>query len=155
MADGGERVNEEKKRFSPPAVGGSSLLVIFAVLCLTVFALLSMSTVQADRRLSDASAQAVRDYYEADAQAEEILARLRRGEVPDGVTVTELALSSGEGDGWPAAQYVCPISDTQVLRVQVVFPHGLGDEYKILRWQAVFADEWVPDDQINVWDGNS
>ena len=50
---------EDKKRFSPPVVGGSSLLVIFAVLCLTVFALLSLSTVRADVRLSEASAQAV------------------------------------------------------------------------------------------------
>ena len=49
----------ERQRFSPPAVGGSSLLVIFAVLCLTVFAMLALSTVQANGRLSDASAEAV------------------------------------------------------------------------------------------------
>ena len=47
----------KEKRFSPPAVGGISLLVVFAVLCLTVFALLSLTTVQADVRLYDASAQ--------------------------------------------------------------------------------------------------
>ena len=41
---------------STPTVGGSSLLVIFAVLCLTVFALLSLSTVQAEKRMADASA---------------------------------------------------------------------------------------------------
>ena len=147
-------MNEEKKRFSPPAVGGSSLLVIFAVLCLTVFALLSMSTVQADKRLADASAQAVRGYYDADAAAEAILAQLRRGEIPDGVTVTELHLSDGEGAGGLAAQYACPISDTQVLRVGVLFPEGLGDSYEIRVWQAVYTAEWDPDDSITVWDGN-
>ena len=47
-----------KQSFPIPAVGGSSLLVIFAVLCLTVFALLGLSTVQADIRLADASARA-------------------------------------------------------------------------------------------------
>ena len=57
---------EQKKKFSPPAVGGISLLVVFAVLCLTVFALLSLTTVQADVRLADASVQAVEDYYAAD-----------------------------------------------------------------------------------------
>ena len=46
----------DKQKVTLPAIGGSSLLVIFAVLCLTVFALLSLSTVQADNRLSDASA---------------------------------------------------------------------------------------------------
>lgn len=48
----------KEDRFSPPAVGGISLLVAFAVLCLTVFALLSLSTVQAQKRLSDASHKA-------------------------------------------------------------------------------------------------
>ena len=52
-------MGNKKERVAVPAIGGSSLLVIFAVLCLTVFALLSLSTVQAGDRLSDASADAV------------------------------------------------------------------------------------------------
>ena len=53
---------DERKQaeLSPPPVGGASLLVVFAVLCLTVFALLSLSTVRANGRLSEASAQADR-----------------------------------------------------------------------------------------------
>ena len=43
---------DERRDSFPPAVGGSSLLVIFAVLCLTVFALLTLSTAAADSRLS-------------------------------------------------------------------------------------------------------
>ena len=72
---------DERKQaeLSPPPVGGASLLVVFAVLCLTVFALLSLSTVRANGRLSEASAQAVADYYAADCAAQEILARLRAG----------------------------------------------------------------------------
>jgi hypothetical protein len=129
----------EKERFSPPAVGGSSLLVIFAVLCLTVFALLGLSTVQADGRLSDASANAVSAYYAADCQAETILAQLRAGEVPEGVTV--------QGDVYA---YTCPISDTQALEVEVQLD---GTEYTILRWQAVSTVEWQSDTNLDVWDG--
>ena len=77
--------SKPRERFSPPAVGGISLLVVFAVLCLTVFALLALTTVQADNRLADASAKAVTDYYAADCRAQEILARLRNGERPEGV----------------------------------------------------------------------
>lgn len=81
----------ERKRegMTPPALGGSSLLVAFAVLALTVFALLSLSTVQADVRLADASAQAVSDYYAADCEAQEILARLRSGETVEGLKALE------------------------------------------------------------------
>ena len=60
---------------TPPAVGGSSLLVIFVVLCLTIFAVLGLSSVQAEGRLSTASADAVYGYYAADSEAEEILAK--------------------------------------------------------------------------------
>ena len=80
---------KDKTAMTPPVVGASSLLVIFAVLCLTIFALLSISTVQANGRLSDHAVNAVMNYYEADAQAESILAKLRAGEKPDGVVQEE------------------------------------------------------------------
>ena len=134
----------ERERFSPPAVGGGSLLVIFAVLCLTVFALLSLSTVQADGRLSDASTKAVTAYYAADCQAEDILARLRDGELPEGVTVSV----SPEGDTYA---YECPISDTQTLAVEVRLE---GADYTVLRWQAVSAADWPADETLDLWDGD-
>ena len=129
----------DKERFSPPVVGGTSLLVIFAVLTLTVFALLSLSTVQAGHRLGSAAAQNVHGYYQADCQAETILARLRQGEVPRGVT--------RDGDCF---SYICPISDTQELWVEV---EVRGSDYNILRWQAVSTVPWQPDDSLTVWDG--
>ena len=73
---------KKDQRIAVPVIGASSLLVIFAVLCLTVFALLSLNTVMAEKRMADASAQAVAAYYEADLEAEKIFARLRSGETP-------------------------------------------------------------------------
>lgn len=131
---------QDKGRMPMPAVGGSSLLVIFAVLCLTVFALLSLSTVQAGGRLSDHAAQAVLDYYQADSEAEQILACLRRGEVPDGV--------EDVGDG--LYRYACPISDTQTLQVEVRLQ---GADYTVLRWQAVSTADWQAEEDLKVWDG--
>ena len=130
----------EKERFSPPAVGGSSLLVIFAVLCLTVFALLGLSGVQAGGRLSDASAQAVSAYYDADCRAEEILAALRQGVVMEGVR--------READGIYA--YTCPISDTQALEVRVRLD---GEDWSVLRWQAVSTARGEADESLDLWDG--
>lgn len=136
-------MTDEKRRFSPPAVGGSSLLVIFAVLCLTVFAMLSLSTVLADERLRSSSADAVTEYYAADFEAENILSTLRSGEIPENVELTEDLV----------AKYSCPISNTQSLFVEVKFYGGIGDNYKILRWQAVYTADWRPDNKINVWTG--
>ena len=133
----------EKRTFSPPVVVGAvSLLTIFAVLGLTVFALLSLSTVQADERLSDKSFAAVAGYYAADCAAEEILAQLRAGEVPEGVTAY----------GGGLYRYGCPISDTQTLAVEVAVE---DTDYTIIRWQARSTAEWVADDSLPVWDGGS
>ena len=128
---------KQRLSLSPPTVGASSLLVIFAVLCLTVFALLSVSSVQADTRLGNASRDAISDYYEADKQAEIILSQLRRGEIPPGVT---------ERDG--IYTYACPLSDTQALAVEVTLQRT---EYTILRWQVVSTVTWQPDETLPVW----
>ena len=135
---------ERKTRFTPPVAGGSSLLVIFAVLCLTVFALLGLSTVQAGSRLSQVSAQNVAAYYEADCQAEEVFARLRAGELPEEVLPCPCAGTEGY-------VYTCPISDTQQLSVEL---HVRNGEWTVLRWQAESIAQWTESDApLDLWDG--
>lgn len=131
----------KRERIVLPAVGGCSLLVSFAVLCLTVFALLCLSKVQADRRLSDAAAQTVSAWYEADLAAEEILACLRSGELPEDVTV--------DGDIY---SYICPISETQQLHVEVQCVNG---NWEILNWKAVSVTQWDENASLTVWDGET
>ena len=128
----------DEKRFSPPVVGISSLLVIFTVLCLTVFALLSLSTVQAEKRLSQSSAQAVENYYRADCQAETIFAQLRAGALP-----REVTLAQG------VYRYSVPIGEELALQVELT---RVGDCWTVLRWQAL-APERELVDGLPVWDG--
>lgn len=130
-------MNKENQKTAIPVVGACSLLVIFAILCMTVFSLLGLSNVRADQRLSDIRSQAVMDYYWADCQAEEILARLRIGQIPHGVII----------DG-AVCQYTCPISSTQELQVEV----HCGD-WTVLRWQIVSTVPWQADESLTVWDG--
>lgn len=121
-------MNKREKRsgFSFPVVGGTSLLVMFAVLCLITFAVLSLSTVKAGDRLGEASAEAVMEYYVADYEAERILAQLRSGILPEGVVF--------EGNVYG---YSCPVSETQCLQVSV---QKVGEDWKVLRWMVV--TEW-------------
>lgn len=118
-------------------VGGSSLLVIFSVLCLTVFALLTLSTVKADIRIADASIQSIKEYYRADCEAETILAELRRGTVLEGV----------EKDGNLYA-YSCKVSDTQVLSVIAEVEE---ESYTIYQWKVILTEQWSPEEYIKVW----
>ena len=123
---------------SVPAIGANSLLVIFAVLCLTVFALLSLSTVLAEKRLADASAQTVQAYYAADLQAEEIFARLRMGEKVDGV----------QTDGTHFF-YSCPVTAHQMLEVEL---EKEDDGWRVCRWQVIAQSEPISE-TLPVWDG--
>ena len=132
-------MDRAEQKVQSPMVGGSSLLVIFAVLCLTVFALLGFSTVQADKRLEQISVQAVEDYYAADTQAERILAQLRNGQTPAGVQLRDGIYS-----------YCCRISDNQAIQVQV-----RAEDWKVLRWQSVSTIHWTESDSLQVWDGES
>lgn len=128
----------------PAAVGGSSLLVIFAVLCLTVFALLTLSTAAADGRLSQEAAEAVEVYYQADSQAEALWARLRAGERPEEVTET------AEDAGSTLYEYTVPISQGQELRVSLRLEEG---SWTVVQWQAVSTVDWRADEDLEVWDG--
>lgn len=125
-------------RMSAPAIGGCSLLVIFAVLCLTVFALLSLSTAQAEKRMSDASMQAVTAYYAAELEAEQIFARLRAGENVPGV--------------WENAglySHSCPISEHQVLEVEL---ENKENTWRVCRWQVIARSEAISE-TLPVWNG--
>ena len=123
-------MKKKDRDIQPPAVGSSSLLVAFA--------LLSLSTVQAEKRLSQSSAQAVESYYRADCQAEEIFARLRSGELPKEVT-----LSQG------VYRYSLPIGENLALQVELT---RAGDRWTVLRWQTM-APETELDDGLPVWNG--
>lgn len=131
----------KKTTFSPPAVGGSSLLVIFGVLCLTVFSLLTLTTAQSSKRLSDSAAQAESAYYEADLQAELLFAQIRSGETLDQVR--------WEGD---FCSYSVPISDHQTLQVQL---ERTGQGWRVLRWQACITSLPAADQPLSLWDGTT
>ncbi|MDO5445753.1 MAG: hypothetical protein Q4F31_09070 [Eubacteriales bacterium] len=112
--------------------GATSLMVIFAVLCLAVFSVLTLSTVLADSRLEATANKSVTAYYRADAAAEEALAELR---------------ANGE-EG--LHEYSVPVSDTQRLDVRVRLT---GEEYEVFRWQLVNSEKWTADDSLEVWSG--
>ena len=73
-------------------------------------------------------------------QAEAVLACLRSGQMPQGVTA--------DGDGYT---YTCPISDTQALEVRVRLE---GDDWTVLRWQAVSTAQWEAEESLDLWSGD-
>ena len=65
---------KEGKQFA--GMGASSILMIFVVLCLTTFGMLSLVTSYSDFRLSKKAQASVENYYSADAKTDETLSNI-------------------------------------------------------------------------------
>ena len=163
-----EQKERKKRKMSFTTVGGSSILTIFAVLCFVVFALLSLSTAKANSNLTSKSIDAVTNYYKADTEAEEILAKVRSGsDIPEGVRIckaekTKSGVKRIVADnvgyiGWDTfASYSCKIDDSQELQCEVLVRYGEpGEEagYQVIKWKKVFTGEWKVDDSMPVFTG--
>lgn len=134
-------------------VGSASIVMIFAVLCLTVFSTLSFVTANHERKLAEKSALAVQQYYEADWQCEElyqqIIQCLQSG---GGIEQLEaLVVQVEEADGVQYVNYAADIDAEQQLQVCLaIWPDG---SVQTKQWKVVATREWEYDDGIAVWDG--
>lgn len=153
----------EKKGFrgSGMGVGYVSVMVIFVTVCLTLFAVLSLHAAGSDDAFNERSGEYLKQYYAADAQAQEIMAELHSaaktaaegmffedtfemsaGEL--GATVTPVRLGC-------KARYTVRINDRQELLCEVIFYQN--GKLEKTRWQSV-SDYSDDDSHLNVWDGS-
>ena len=157
------------KRPSPGtgvSVGGSSILLIFVLLALTTFAVLSLVSAIADRNLTGKSAIAATQYYEADGKAEEILEKI------------DTALNSVSGDGEDAfyseagavlsgidasilidgdkVSYAVPLNDSQELRVSLTLTYSSSPQlFELREWRVVNTGDWYPEEEsLSLWTGS-
>ena len=65
-----------KQKFNTINIGGAGVIVIFTVLCLVIFGMLSFSAAFADKKLTDRTLENMARYYMADLEAEEKLAEI-------------------------------------------------------------------------------
>ena len=129
----------KKKGSAPFGAGMSSLLMVFVVLCLTVFGVLAYMTARADNRLTQRSAQMVQAYYAADAKAEEALARL------DAALLEMPEQDALESAGFAVVSAEQPL--TGELEVEIT-----GGDYRVTARQTEDNIVWE-DEILDVWDG--
>ena len=132
-------------------VGSASIVLVFAVLCLTVFSLITFVVAGNEKALVEAEASLVTGYYEADALAEHIIAELlEKDTIPSEIRGIEIGSQFNEKYGVETTYFFCPISDIKALYVSLILR---DDSFDILSWRMWDTDEWEFDDTINVWSG--
>ena len=130
--------------------GAVSLVMIFCVLCLSVFAVLTVATSDRERRLSELAAERTAEYYAADAEATRIVAALAQGETPDTeIPINRADVSSVIGQRNELVFFSVPAGGEQELQVRVQLHDG---EVSILRWATAYTGEWTSDDSITLFD---
>jgi hypothetical protein len=166
----------EKDVFPGVSVGMATLLMVFVLLCLTVFSVLSVVSALADQRLALSAARSTDAYYAADAQAQELLAQIDRRlavlarQCPDEASYMsgypqaladlrwlEYDRQEGGGEPYPTLRFQLPVDDHQALRVSLsaLYPDAQGNRYLIRGWLLVNTGEWTAsDDVLNLWDGS-
>ncbi len=142
-------------------IGSSSLLMVFLVLCLTTFAILSLSSAQSDYSFSKKFAEHKTEYYEASSRAEMILGEIDQllAENSDQVTarldgkeIDNIPLSCTGADGETVISYQVPSGEKQALNVTLLVTNDSEHEnyYKIQAWQLISTEEWNGDNSLNL-----
>ncbi len=131
-------------------VGSTSIVMIFAVLCLTVFAVLSLATANTEKTLAEKSAQAVTDYYAADCRAVDRYHALAQSLSEGNCDFAALDMEVTPTGGFRTITYTEPVDDSQQLLVTLSEQNGT---LTILTWQVVTTDDWQADETLGVWNG--
>ena len=153
----------EKSSRNKVSIGASSLILIFIVLCMATFGLLSLSSAQGDLKLARRNADAVKGYYEADNKGQQWLKDV------DGVLMEEM------GKGQDSAQCSLEIKDRlgdlydretglistdipmdrgRSLRIELVLMCG-EKRYEVKSWYVYHSEEYEIDTSMPVWGGEA
>ena len=146
-------------------IGLTSLILIFIILCLATFSLLSLSSARGDQSLAVRSAQAVTVYYRADAQGEkwlkqadailqkETIGVMSQDEIKTlaGNVALELGCNVDEKTGYISTDI--SMERGQALHIDLALT---GDEnrYEVKSWYVYDSGNYEIDDSMPVWGGN-
>ncbi|MBD5129900.1 MAG: hypothetical protein HDT43_08255 [Ruminococcaceae bacterium] len=143
-------------------VGYVSVMIIFAVICLTIFAVLSFSAASSSDGFNGRSGDYLKQYYAADSAAKSRLAALdgiAKAAVESGFFEDEFETAASEQgvalkrvmNGFSAV-WTEKISDRQELAVEVEFTSDGNCE--ITRWQSRTISGEGSESHLGVWDGS-
>ena len=140
-----------KRNSAGVSIGGATIVMIFSVLCLTIFSVLSLITAKNDLTLSQKAAAAVTDYYDADARAVEIMDML--ASTYDGEYHTPAGVEVDIQYDYSTAvlSYSVPVNENLNLSVLLFARDG---DMSVAVWELTDSGAWTADESIAVWDGN-
>lgn len=146
-------------------IGITSIVLIFVMLCLLTFSVLSLVSARADLKLSQKSADHTTRYYEAENAASDILFTVNscldeQAKLADEKTYYKAVRAKLEGTDAITftddthITYSVPLGEEQCLAVGLALsysPFADGRRYQIETWKTISTHEWDPDNRLPVF----
>ncbi len=136
--------------------GSISLIVVFSVVCLAVFASLSLSTSAAEKDMAEKSAAVVSDYYAADLKcaetASDFVKMVKEGASAADITNYASLIDAGiyEDEDYLEISFTEQINEKQELYAVLSITN---DNLSVKEWRVRSVGDWLPDDTLLIWDG--
>lgn len=131
-------------------IGSATLVMLFSVLCLTIFAVLSVVTAGNAWTMSEKGAEAVTAYYQADTTAVEILDQICT-QYDGNFSLPQSCPSQIElVDGQERLNYWVSIDENQTLWVELAYREGA---IQVLHWEVEASGTWEADQTLEIWGG--
>ena len=133
-------MNNEKRTIPFISIGSSSLLVVFLVLGIMVFAVLSFVSAKNDYEYSKKIALQKKQYYEACNLAEEQLWEIS----------SSLSKKNPPAEG--SYSFTVPVDSNRQLSVAYdILPDTQGNlTYHITKWKIELRESWVGEEELNL-----
>jgi len=138
------REKQSRPRAMGLNIGSASIIMLFAVLCLTVLAALSLLSANSQYALSERSAAVTRAYYAAEVEAAQTYELVKNGDMS--------YVEPYEYNGEILYSYTVDIDQYQSIVVLLAID---GGETELRSWKIVEAGSWVPDDFFDLWTGDT
>lgn len=136
-----------KKSFPIINMGTSLLLVVFIVICLIVFATLSLSSSMRDQKYSDSAVLKNENYYKAYSKAQRQLKEIDQAIInhEDLTSLEDIEISSNDNHTYLSFKET--IDKNQDLSVEIQLTND-QNRYKIIKWQEITSKEWKNDQTL-------
>ena len=159
-------MDSRKKQSSFSSIGITSLVLIFVMLCLLTFSVLSLVTARADLRLSQKNAERTSAYYDAENRANDVLLSViscieEYKDSPDASVFYQKLRERLDGQngilftGADSLDYEVLLDKEQLLSVSLEISYETyddGSHYRILAWNTVSTHEWESDGSLPLLD---
>lgn len=143
-------------------IGSSSLILIFIVMCLVTFGMLSLTSAKNDLNLAERNAGAVTEYYRADREGEAFygmvaeaveLACSQSEDAAEREKLLKASLGEYYREEEKTAAMETAMERAQALHVELK-PVLTGEgSVEIAQWKVIMTEDYEIDNSLPVWTG--